>query len=108
MFHAKRYAPYAQALFPYYQELARILFSSFRFPISRVIDVGCGTGHFTIAIRQNCSATTVIGVDNNPSMLGYAERWSDPPNITFIRQEGLSCLKSLNICEHDIILFKGS
>ena len=38
----------------------------------RVLDVGCGNGRFGVFLADELSAMTYHGMDNNPTLLGYA------------------------------------
>ncbi|XP_075732840.1 juvenile hormone acid O-methyltransferase-like [Rhipicephalus microplus] len=44
-------------------------------PAPRFIDIGCGTGNFTLNYllpRCSCQCLELVGVDNSPAMLEYA------------------------------------
>ncbi|WP_435590134.1 class I SAM-dependent methyltransferase [Nocardia sp. bgisy118] len=49
-----------------------------------VVDLGCGSGEFTAALAELAPRGRVIGVDQDPSMLSAADRYS-APNLEFVR-----------------------
>jgi trans-aconitate 2-methyltransferase len=53
-----------------------------RRPVTRVIDLGCGTGVLTAALHRELSATETIGVDSSQAMLERA-RTVEGEGLTF-------------------------
>lgn len=54
----------------------------------RILDVACGPGGWALQVALQCPTTDVIGVDEDPQMLAYAEaqaRTGDRPNAKFGR-----------------------
>ncbi|MCP2298158.1 Trans-aconitate methyltransferase [Nocardia amikacinitolerans] len=49
-----------------------------------VVDLGCGSGEFTAVLAESVPRGRVIGVDEDPSMLAAADRYS-APNLEFVR-----------------------
>ena len=52
-----------------------------RFPLGRVLDLGCGTGQLTVPLAARADA--VIGMDPSPDMLAQA-RTAEVPNIVWM------------------------
>jgi SAM-dependent methyltransferase len=108
MFVASLYAPYAAALSSYYGDLAEFVVGSLRTPVTRIVDIGCGTGHFTKAIHHSAPGTQIIGVDNNLSMQKYAQRCQTSESLNFIQREGLTFLRRTSLLPSDLVIFKGT
>ncbi|AKT38865.1 class I SAM-dependent methyltransferase [Chondromyces crocatus] len=58
---------------PAYKELVRVFedtFRSFDLPDgAKIVDMGCGTGNFALAIARSCPRATISAYDNNERML---------------------------------------
>lgn len=66
---------------------------------SRILDVGCGTGHFSRAIAQ--AGATVTGVDISESMLSLARSRTDGDvPVTYVKDDAQS-LECVRDCEFD-------
>jgi ubiquinone/menaquinone biosynthesis C-methylase UbiE len=71
---AERYAKYR----PYFQPLVIEKIKAYlqlQQPVHFAVDVGCGSGHSTVALNK--IASLVIGMDISAEMLDFAERTSD-------------------------------
>ena len=53
-----------------------------RRPAGRVVDLGCGTGLLTAALREQLGAASTLGVDSSDAMLERA-RTLEAPGLTF-------------------------
>jgi len=42
-------------------------------PPTKILEIGCGKGHATIALAENCNAS-IIATDNEPSALASLEK----------------------------------
>ncbi len=52
--------------------------------INHLLDVGCGGGHFTLAMAKKYPKAAVLGVDVNPLAIDFANReLTHPPNLSF-------------------------
>jgi ubiquinone/menaquinone biosynthesis C-methylase UbiE len=48
-----------------------------------VLDVGCGTGILTFALRERCQVKLLRGVDFSPAYIGHASRHNHDPKLSF-------------------------
>lgn len=66
---------------------ARLVNEAALSPGLRVLDVGCGTGTLTLALKRACPATEVTGVDIDPDALAVAEgkARAEALVVTFLR-----------------------
>lgn len=55
----------------------------------RILDIGCGEGHITEAIRQKIPGSNVTGLDYSISAIKYAHR--NFPNIEFVVGDAYNC-----------------
>ncbi|MET0145794.1 MAG: methyltransferase domain-containing protein [Ilumatobacteraceae bacterium] len=53
-------------------------------PIRRMVDLGCGTGSWTVALADRVGATDVTGVDSSSAMLAAAAELPARPGLTFV------------------------
>ena len=51
---------------------------------SSVLDVGCGVGMETMALREVTGAGEVFGIDLNLALLGRRDEYRDVPGVTFV------------------------
>ncbi len=49
----------------------------------RVLDVGCGTGSLTFALRERCRVEQLHGVDFSPAYIEYAAHRNQDPRLMF-------------------------
>lgn len=59
-------------------------------PVSRVLDVGCGTGTLAILIKRQHPTITVIGVDPDPKALARAERKARAADVSVHFERGFA------------------
>lgn len=86
-------------LYPLYEQLAAELP-----PHAQVLDIGCGTGAFSIiAAQQNCS---IKGIDINPEMLAIAEQKRNQLNIESVEfvEMGVAELESEEDSSYDAVI----
>lgn len=87
---------YDQYRLPYDESVFREIFSNTHFKGEegqkkfRLLDMGCGTGHFTFALSNALkkylpegSVYSIIGIDTDETMIKYAEKHNKDPEITF-------------------------
>jgi ubiquinone/menaquinone biosynthesis C-methylase UbiE len=59
-------------------------------PGSRVLDVGCGTGHLTSLLARQYSTSEVIGLDLSPVMIELARRrYRSQENLSFCQGDAM-------------------
>lgn len=95
---AGHYAAYRPPLHRLVLERALRTGESFRVGL----DVGCGTGHSSVALSRHCDR--VIGIDPNPSMLAVAR---SHPRVAYHLGTG-DALHALQVAVFDIVTFAGS
>lgn len=81
----------------------------------RILDIGCGPGNSTAALKERWPRSEVVGIDNSPAMVERAQ--SDHPDIRFMVMDARKDLSSLGrfdlvfanaslqwIPDHDLLL----
>lgn len=59
----------------------------------RVLDVGCGTGTLTIALRQTVPGAEVVGIDADPRALQIARKKAESASLNLsLQQASATCL----------------
>ena len=59
-------------------------------PNSRVLDIGCGIGRFTLPLSESRSDLTFYGIDISATMIRRAnQRCGYRPNLTYVRGNGI-------------------
>jgi SAM-dependent methyltransferase len=54
-------------------------------PPTRILDLGCGFGHLTLALHDLYPTATVVGVDRNPDAIAVARQHPLlPPSVSFV------------------------
>jgi len=53
-------------------------------PLSKIVDLGCGSGELTDFIARRWPDAQVIGLDNSPQMLSRAEPFEMPGRLEFV------------------------
>jgi trans-aconitate 2-methyltransferase len=51
-----------------------------------VVDMGCGPGNLTAALKERWRSATVVGVDSSPEMIVAAQA-HDSPGLSFMRDD---------------------
>ena len=64
------FAAYYEAIFPLSEEVYGFLRARLPGPPGRVLDVGCGTGHYTGALARD--GYDAVGIDLDPAMIAHA------------------------------------
>jgi len=70
-----------------------------KYKITKVLDIGCGTGEHAIALAEN--GFTVLGIENSRMMFGVAKsKWENLPQtlkekVRFIRKDHVDALKEI-------------
>ncbi|HEU5239853.1 MAG TPA: class I SAM-dependent methyltransferase [Pyrinomonadaceae bacterium] len=59
-------------------------------PLSRVLEIGCGTGSFSILIKQIHADVDVIGLDPDPKALARAKRKTERAGVSIQFDRGFS------------------
>lgn len=68
----------------------------------KVLDIGCGTGQ-TTAYMASITNGTVLGIDNSPSMIDFAQKtYGDFPNLAFKLAD--ATIWPFNLEEYDFIV----
>jgi SAM-dependent methyltransferase len=73
------FAEYYEAVFPYREPVYAFLAEHLTGPAQRILDVGCGTGHY--CGRLAAAGHRVVGIDLDPEMVAVAER--EYPGVDF-------------------------
>lgn len=73
------FAAHYEAIFPFSEVVYGFLQDRLAAPPARVLDVGCGTGHYAGRLAE--AGYAVVGVDLDPAMIGYAK--AHYPGVTF-------------------------
>lgn len=73
-------------LMPRYDEMLRAIAQCLPATITRILELGCGTGELSLKILNRCPDAQLVAVDYSPRMLqfakgkieaaGYAQRWT--------------------------------
>ena len=66
-----KFAQYYESIFPFKQPIFDFLKSNTRQETKDILDIGCGTGHYSTAFSQAGFRTT--GIDLDASMIDYAK-----------------------------------
>lgn len=73
---------YQHSQFQY--EHAQLALSHYQFKgDEHILDVGCGDGRITAEIAKKAPLGSVIGIDNSPTMITFAEKTFQDDNLTF-------------------------
>ncbi len=67
----------------YDKQLVRVLKSMLDFEPSRIVDLACGVGLSSAALRANFPDARIVGVDIDPEMIGCAQKRSACSNMEF-------------------------
>jgi ubiquinone/menaquinone biosynthesis C-methylase UbiE len=59
-------------------------------PHHRVLDIGCGTGTFAVAIKRSLPTLGVVGLDPDPKALGRSRRKADRAGLTIRFDQGFA------------------
>jgi 2-polyprenyl-3-methyl-5-hydroxy-6-metoxy-1,4-benzoquinol methylase len=65
------FAEHYEAIFPFSVDVYEFLRKHLPEPPVRVLDVGCGTGHYTGALARD--GYEAVGIDLDPAMIAYAQ-----------------------------------
>ena len=57
-------------------------------PFPAILDIGCGTGFLTSALRRQFPSSTVAGADFSHPMLSHASRKAQDRNLRFVTTDG--------------------
>lgn len=76
--------------------------------VKHIIEVGCGTGRFTIPLAETGLFERVVGVDLSPKMLKIAKSKSKHLKISWIISEWSDLSKILPSEQFDAVLFMGN
>jgi len=71
----------------------------------RILDVGCGTGYITGAVKRECPSCYVLGIDNSRQMLEIAKMNNSLPKTDFILGDALEEIEKLPDDSFDMITF---
>lgn len=66
------FADYYEAVFPYREVVHQFLLAELPGPGARILDLGCGTGHY--CGRLAAAGHQVVGIDLDPAMVAQAQR----------------------------------
>jgi GT2 family glycosyltransferase/SAM-dependent methyltransferase len=80
-FTGERVVPGRTAQFLVLEHLVRYAFASQFAAASKILDVGCGTGYGASLLAQK--ATSVVGIDNSPKAINYAQSNYGRANLSF-------------------------
>ncbi|MEM8828930.1 MAG: class I SAM-dependent methyltransferase [Cyanobacteria bacterium P01_G01_bin.19] len=69
----------------------------------RILDLGCGTGSSTIALKRKFPQARVTGLDLSPHMLVMAEQKAKKANLTVDWQQGLAEANGFSSNSFDLI-----
>ncbi len=73
------FAEYYESIFPFREVVRDFLLSRLARPGRRVLDLGCGTGHYCGQLAR--AGHEVVGIDLDPQMIAFAER--EYPGVGF-------------------------
>lgn len=84
MWNPEDYAQHSNAQLKWARELRKHLDLK---PDAAILDVGCGDGKITADLALTVPQGTIVGLDNSPQMVAYAQRTyplSQYPNLSFV------------------------
>jgi len=77
-------------------------------PGSRILDIGCGAGASSKQMLDHIPGSSVVGIDNSPSMLQAARlRYGESPCLTFLEGDAAS-LANLVCGSFDAVVYSAS
>ena len=69
----------------------------------RILDLGCGTGTFTVMIKSRYPAARVTGLDGDPDILVLARRKTKAAAVDVVLDEGMSNSMPYSTDEFDTV-----
>lgn len=103
----KSIAKYYDQIFPLnYDQVGFVLEKVNDIEKANILDIGCGTGSFTVALSKMCN--NIIGIDLDDEMLVLAEKKSFSENIRFEKCNMLSIKHSFDENTYDAITCFGN
>jgi ubiquinone/menaquinone biosynthesis C-methylase UbiE len=68
---------------------------------ARLLDIGCGTGRFSIPLALSLKGFTVVGADNSPRMLEEAQRKPDSDKVVWTVTD--VCAQTFETATFDVV-----